>query len=677
MKERGTNSLRIDRDVLLALDRALELEWLETDGRGGYAASSVHLCNRRRQHGLLVAPFEGTVKRHVFLSRLEEHVHTGEAGAERAHPLSMARYAGSYAPLGHAHAESFELVPYPRWTYRLDELEIERELLVVRGSPTVLVRWRAGACGPHTELDVEPVLAFRDADALHLENLAFDTRITALDDASFAVRPYSSLPRLTLGLAGLDARTERSSAWLREVEYEVDQARGYDGREALFSPAQLRAPLRPGAWLTFFATLDEAPEDPAELFEREAGRRRAELAAAGEGRAARFTLGADDFLYRTPVHATRAGAPDKRERTGVIAGFPWFVEWGRDTCIALPGLLLARGRVEDCGEVLEDLAGFLHNGLLPNIFGLDREDSHYGSVDASLWFSRAVLLYDRAGGDRERLHGPLLAALVHIAERYIEGTRLGVQSDADGLLRAGSPELNATWMDARTAAGPVTPRHGFAVELNALWHQLLAYLRELHERTGDRARARAWRSLEELSGRSFLERFWIEDQGLLADLWRDGAPHLEVRPNMVIAAALEHSPLSEAQRAAVVTRSERELLTPRGLRTLSPADPDYQGTFAGGPEERDRAYHQGTVWPWLFGFHVEASLRAFPGDAERRERLARQVDEIVSQCGEAGLAHVSEVFDGDPPHRPGGTFAQAWNTAELLRSRALLAKADA
>ena len=683
MEATATPRLALARGELTSLEQTLSREWLETDGRGGYASSTVHLVNRRRYHGLLVAPFSGTPRRHVFLSRLEESVHaagaapaTGFGGGpgERAFPLSMARYRGIYAPLGHAHAERFELAPYPRWTYRLGGSWIERELLVCRGSPTVLVRWRLGGDVAPLELRLRPLLACREADALHRENLALDPRIErSARGLGFSIRPYAALPRVALAAEGAEGRFEADPLWYRDVEYAVDLERGYEGHEDLFSLGELRLELERDRWCVLAVTIDEPPREPGLLFADQAEERERRSRAASDGAAGLVELGADDFIYRAP---TRDALARRGERLGVIAGFPWFGEWGRDTAIALPGLLLARGRVEECGDALCGLVRFLRRGLMPNIFGLGVEDSQYGSADAALWFARAVQHFDRAGGDRERLCEVLLPALIEIAERCIEGGELAVHSDASGMLWAGSSELNATWMDAQTAAGPVTPRAGCAVELNALWYQLLAYLAELCERCGERARVRGWRALAELCGRSFLERLWIEDERRLADVWRPEGVDASVRPNMVLAAALELSPLSDEQRAGVVQRAELDLLTPRGLRTLSPADPAYRGEFRGGPEERDRAYHQGTVWPWLLGFHVEATLRAFPADRTRSARLTEIVDGLLETAREGGLGHIAEVFDGDPPHRAGGCFAQAWSTAELLRARKLLGEVE-
>ncbi|MFY9343831.1 MAG: amylo-alpha-1,6-glucosidase, partial [Planctomycetota bacterium] len=365
---------------------------------------------------------------------------------------------------------------------------------------------------------------------------------------------------------------------------------------------------------------------------------------------------ADDFLYRTA-----------NGRPGVLAGFPWFGEWGRDTFVSLPGLTLVRGRVDQCAEVLRAAVPFLRGGLLPNVYGADPASSHYDSCDAALWFALAVQRFADAGGDAALLRDQLVPALAGIAAAYEAGTGLGVGAEASGLLAAGRADLNATWMDARIASGPVTPRQGFAVELQALWYSLLAFLAE---RDRDVAR---WRVLAERCGVAFAGQFWLADGDYLADRVHGGRPDRAVRPNMLVAAALARSPLTTAQRAGVVHKARAELVTPVGLRTLSPLDPAYRPRYEGGGEVRDAAYHQGTVWPWPAGFYVEAALAALPkkGRAKEAKALRAWLDGFLPELDRAGLDHVSEVFDGDPPHRPGGTFAQAWNSGELLRALAL------
>jgi predicted glycogen debranching enzyme len=416
--------------------------------------------------------------------------------------------------------------------------------------------------------------------------------------------------------------------------------------------------LEDGVDVVVAATLGEPVADPRALWEREAKRRSEAAEARAAGVRGVVSIGADAFLYRA-----------NDQRLGVVAGYPWFLEWGRDTFLSLPGLLLARERVDECGEALAGALAYLRRGLMPNIFGLTPETSAYNSVDASLWFARCVRLYEQAGAPTKEIVERFLPALREIAKAYRDGTDLGIRCDSSGLIVAGGPHLNATWMDARLPSGPVTPRDGCAVEIQALWYLLLAYLEHLETFAGKPDAARAWSAAKTRAGAAFLDRFWLEKEARLADVWRDGVVDRSVRPNMVIAAALEWSPLSREQRADIVTCARAELVTPRGLRTLRPRDTDYIGRYGGNTEERDRAYHQGTVWPWLVGFYVEAALRsqAVPA-AELRELL----DGFEEHLSSAGLGHISEVFDGDPPHRAGGTIAQAWSEAEWLRADRLL-----
>lgn len=653
---------RLERAACLHPEGGLATEWLETDGRGGYAASTVLMRPMRRYHGLLVAAPPGSARRHVFLARYEEHVESGG----RTFALSTARFAGGViAPDGEQALEDFQLAPWPVWRYRIGDGELLREVLLTRDG-VALARYSASGFDAPLELRLRPLLPFREADALTIENDVLDPRVEVLP-AGIRVRPYESLPSLTIR-AGGGLAFEPAPLWYKGLEYPLDLARGHDGHEDQFSPGELRFMLTPGKPVVLAAGLETTgePGEPAALWARESSRRAGQLELLARTDAdpavARCSLAADQFLYETP-----------QGRPGVLAGFPWFLEWGRDTFISLPGLTLARGRAEQCAAVLSGCLPYLRGGLLPNIYGMDVEDSHYGSVDASLWFARAVLLFDRAQESAERVQEEYLPALLEIAVAYHAGTKLGIAADDTGLLRAGGPELNPTWMDARTSTGPVTPRDGSPVEINALWYSLLTHVEELLEARGERAAAKIWRGRRRRVGAAFLERFWLP-AGYLADVWKDGVADESVRPNMVLAAALEHSPLDRKQRRAVVERARAELLTPYGLRTLSPAHPAYRGRYEGGPEERDGAYHQGTVWPWLLGFHCEAALRAFGAGPALLRELSDTWGALERALDRHGLNHLCEVFHGDAPHEGGGGFAQAWNTAEFLRARAMLAR---
>lgn len=676
--------LTLGRDALLRLDASLTQEWLETDGLGGAACSTVLLCPTRRYHALLCTPRPGTAKRHVWLSRYDETVVAGG----RELPLSMARYRGLWSPLGHQALESFELAPFPRWTWLWGGMRIEREVLVPAGEACVLVRWRASGAGEPVKLRLRPLLPFREADALTVENMALDARVERFDldedGGGIACQPYGELPRIAIAVSRAFEFTA-DAVWYRGLEYTIDLQRGYPGHEDNFSPGVIDVELADGDDVVVQANLGAPLADPRARFEREAARRTVVVQRAAERRRspqrelfatetdapkpidvrAALELSADAFLYRA-----------ESGRRGVIAGWPWFGEWGRDTYIALPGLLAARGRNAELGDVLAESSDFLRDGLLPNVFGATPADSHYGSVDASLWFARAVRLHERAGAPTREVAARFLPALLEIATCYRDGTGLGIRGDDDGLLVAGAPHWNATWMDARIVGVPVTPRHGAPVEIEALWYSLLLQVEHLLVATGRDGEARGWRMHRERAGAAFLRRFWLADEERLADVWREEEVDRALRPNQVIAAALEWSPLSRAQRGAVAKCAAEVLLVPRGLRTLDPRDRAYVGRYAGNEHERDRAYHQGTAWPWLVGSFVEAWLRGVGDGPDERAFLRGVLDAYVPHLSEAGLMHVSEVFDGDAPHTPGGCFAQAWSTGELLRSYALLDRAS-
>ncbi len=639
------------------LDQALSSEWLETNGLGGYASSTAICCPTRRYHGLLITPPPGYSKRHLFLSRYEEAL---DVDGQLIH-FSATAYPDIPPTQANALVKECQFAPHPSMLLRIGDIGIRREIMLLHGQQVTLCRYQALQDDVHLQL--RPLLPFREADALTVENDALDPE-TEVFSQRIRCQPYASLPALNISHAGANCEFAVAPTWYKNLEYSADIARGYDGHEDQFSPGILKVHLRKGEALVLAAGIDGPAKNPDKLWQQETARR-AKLQAATKKKVPAFChrtfIAAEDFLYRSET-----------DRLGIIAGFPWFLEWGRDTFISLPGLTLARGDKKACDEVLGGALEFLQNGLLPNIYGMGTADSRYNSVDASLWFARAVQLYAKAGCDEARLLEVFLPALEEIAEGYMSEPGLGIKVDADCLLSAGGPELNPTWMDACTAAGPVTPRAGYAVEINALWYSLLQHLESLLQKTGKSKALAQWQKRRRSAKQAFLQRFWLADEAYLADLLQDGRVDKIVRPNMVLAASLELSPLNKKMRQGVVQRATDELLTPRGLRTLSPNDPAYLNRYDGDPDQRDHAYHQGTVWPWLLGFFCEASLRAQGTSSKLRRSLLDLWEDLSLEMDRAGIHHISEVFDGDLPQRPGGTIAQAWNTAEMLRACSML-----
>ncbi|HIG85924.1 MAG TPA: glycogen debranching protein [Planctomycetes bacterium] len=647
------STIHLDREACLRIERAQHREWFEVDGLGGFASSTVHLCPTRRYHGLLTGYLPSGGKRHMFLARLEEELIV----EGRAFPISTCRYPGTYHPEGWTAIESFELDPHPCWTYRVGLATLRREILVPRGHKAVLIRWTLGGERTGINLRVRPLFAVRGLDELQHENVDLNTRAQRTG-SGVDYQAYGGLPTTHLVWSLEKPAYAADPLWYRQVEYTCDIARGYGGHEDQFAPGRFDLSLEPGMSVTLAASFDAPIEDPAQLFEHEVSRRRT---ARTSGLLGLLEEAGEKFMYK-----------DSAGRPGILAGFPWFEEWGRDTFIALPGLTLSRGDLDGCKAVLAGALPFLRGGLLPNIYGPDVASSHYGSADAALWFSRAARLYIKAGGDTHFIRAELQPALVSIAEAYLEGSDLGLRVDSEGLLFAGSEGLNATWMDAQYGGEPVTPRAGAPVELNALWYALLGTLEELHEGTAMRSEACAWRRQADKTSEAFLQRFWLPKEGYLADVWDGECSDSTLRPNQIVAAALDLSPLSMGKRTDVVAAVKSVLLTPKGLRTLDPRDERYIGRYQGDARSRDLAYHQGTVWPWLLGMFTEASLRVLPMNSVHVRSLTETLGGFEAHLSEYGLGSIAEVFDGDPPHRPAGCPAQAWSVAEVLRSLVLL-----
>jgi predicted glycogen debranching enzyme len=643
----------VEGALLRDSERALGLEWLEPDGGGGFAMGSVLGCPTRRHHGLLVLRPPGLERRHVLLAGLAETVEHGSGRTD----LDTLRRDGAFVRHGHLALERFELEPIPSWTYRVAGHVLRRELLATPGR--VLLRYTLVEGRGPLRLALAPRLAFRDADRLTEANERLEPAVT-VENGLVRVAPYAGLPRLDFLASAGDAALRVAPRWERRIEFTRDLERGYQGTEDQWLPVTFEVALGPGKDLVLAAGLELAPEPLVEAFARLAEERRTACEAAGPGPSAALARAARRFLYTEGDHR------------GVIAGYPWLHEWGRDTFIALPGLTLPQGDLQGCADVLEAAVARLDHGLLPKHYAADPVSDHYGAADTSLWFARAVRLFGRAGGSRTLIEERLLPALLEIGRAFLDGTELGLHVDDAGLLHVGAPTVCTTWMDARVDGTPHTPRHGYPVEVQALWYGLLTQLEEYCLERGGRREAERWSDLRRRAATSFIERFWDADRRVLLDVWRPDGGDRAIRPNMVIAAALENSPLTVEARAGIVECVERELLTPRGLRSLSPDDPSYEGRCVGCPSERDRRRHQGSAWPWLMGFLIEARMRAFGADDAGLGRLEMILHELIAELGRGCLGSIAELYDGDPPHRPAETPAMAKSVGELARALDLI-----
>ncbi len=626
-------------------------EWLETDGLGGFATGTVDGIRSRRYHGLLVAAATPPTGRMMLVNGFEASVRT-QAGR---FPLTAQRYEPDVVHPTEAPAlESFETEPWPAWVFRLpDGARIRQEIVMRRGAPVTVVTWRLETPGSAT-LFVRPLMSGRDYHALHHENGAFRFDPESRN-GRHTWRPYDGVPGVTI--AG--GRYRHDPVWYRRFLYEEERARGFDAVEDLASPGVFELDLGKGdaAWILSAEVAGTAALPAGAAPERLA----ADLRDAERERRRAFALplhrAADCYLVR------------RGEGSTIIAGYPWFTDWGRDTFIAVRGLCLTTGRLDEARRILLAWAGTVSEGMVPNRFPDAGAEPEYNSVDASLWYVIAVgelLEADRGGSANE--NRALRAAVLEILSGYRRGTRYGIKADTDGLLAAGEPGQQLTWMDARSDGREVTPRIGKPVEVQALWLNALAVGARWSKTFGKVAAE---------GRRSFEQRFWSSRFGYLCDIvdfdHRPGTSDAVLRPNQILAVGgLPHALLEGKRARAVVDVVEQKLWTPLGLRTLDPGSENYRPRYEGGPSQRDAAYHQGTVWPWLAGPFVEAWLRVHGDHDESRQSARRRfVEPLLAHLREAGLGHVSEIADAEPPHAPRGCPFQAWSLGELLRIEAM------
>ena len=635
----------------LAIDDTTE--WLEPDGLGGFASGTSGGLRTRRYHGLLLTAMTPPAGRVVLVNGLDAWVEeTGPHGPGERQFLSRQRYSpGIVAPEEPAAIESFTADPWPTWVYRLqDGVRIQQELFVTRGSPIVAIRWRIlnGASG--VTLSVRPFLSGRDLHALHHANPAFRfTHGVAGEEVSWA--PYDGVP----GVAALsNGDYQAQPEWYRGFQYAEEQARGLDFEEDLAAPGVFRWDLGKAEAVLILSVPGTLPIGTAShifanLSRNERGRRHrfgSPLKRAGEA-----------YLVRRGLRKT------------IIAGYPWFTDWGRDTFIALRGLCIATGRLTEARSILLGWAGLVSEGMLPNRFVDQGDAPEFNSVDASLWYVIAVHDYLRAlevtgrklpGSDRKAFSEAVLA----IITGYSRGTRHGIRLDGDGLLASGEPGVQLTWMDAKVGDWVVTPRTGKPVEIQALWLNALRIAAEFTADHQDTLR----RGLK-----SFNTRFWNRSAGCLYDVVDvdhvPGTADGSLRPNQLLAiGGLPYEVLDREFSRSVVDVVEDRLWTPLGLRTLPREDIRYIPRYEGGVLSRDGSYHQGTVWPWLLGPFVEAWVRVRGGGAAARQQARRRFFEpLVAHLSRAGVGHISEIADADPPHAPRGCPFQAWSVGEALR----------
>ncbi|MBX3441081.1 MAG: glycogen debranching enzyme family protein [Planctomyces sp.] len=653
-------------------ERLVTREWLVTNGLGGYASGTVAGVSTRRYHGLLIAAMPAPLGRMMMLNHVSEQVRLASgsqvllSGEERVPRLALH---------GAAYLSEFRLeAGLPHWTYRIGDIQIEKRLFMPRHQNTVHIIYRMVEGQETVRLKLLPSVHFRSHDAPVSAPLPATFELRSVDER-FELSAGADLPALRLTTFGCRTAFTIERRHLREMLYRLEESRGYESVGDLWTPGYFRFDLSPGRDATLVASTEPWDQvlamSPEDALASECVRRQRLLAtaprAAREGEGAEFVLAADQFLIR-PMGRREdlaiAEATGDEGRT-VIAGYHWFTDWGRDTMISLEGLTLSTGRTAEAGYILRTFAHHIQDGLIPNMFPEGKEEGLYHTADATLWFFHALDRYLDATNDRGTLL-EILPKLIEVYDCHVRGTRFRIGMDPeDGLLRQGQEGYQLTWMDAKLGDWVVTPRRGKAVEINALWYNAIRLLERWVGDEHGASEAARFRAHADRIRQSFNDRFWNPDTGYLFDVV-DGEKGNDpaCRPNQLFAISLPFAVLDESRWPAVLQAAEERLLTPVGLRSLAPQDPDYKPTYHGDLRTRDAAYHQGTVWGWLIGPFIDAWLRVHPGEEARARAF---LDGFQEHLGEACLGSISEVFDAEAPFTARGCCAQAWSVAEALR----------
>lgn len=638
--------LTFDKNSLGNLEYSLQREMLSTNRTGGYMSTTIVCCNTRKYHGLMVCPIrEGDDKSYVLLSSLDETV------IQHGQPFNLAlhRFPGIYEPRGHKYIVDFEYNPTPTILYRVGGVLLKKEILWRQHTShsRLFIRYTLLEAKSETTLRLRPFLAFREKHALSKANMYANGHSWDVK-GGVKCRLYEEFPYLYMQCSDPVAEFVAAPDWYYDFEYAEEAKRGYDHHEDLMTTGYFELKLEKGKPVVFSASLEEIdPEKLEAAFEKELSERNSKV----------------DFisLLKHSAHQFIIRSGGKSE---VVAGYPWFGRWGRDTFVSLPGITLAQGDVQACVDVLDTITREMKGGLFPNV------GTAYNSVDAPLWFVWTLSQLEEHMGRKavwER-YGEYVKDILAAYRRGIDGI---VSLHTNGLVWASHPEYAITWMDAVVDGKPVTGRDGYQVEINALWYNALCYALECASEMGEEEFVKEWKDVPALTKESFLRLFWLED-GYLADYVDDRGANVFIRPNQIIACSMNYKMLSLVQQESVSDVVKRHLLTPRGLRTLSPRNPLYKGRYGGNQRERDEAYHQGTVWVWPLEHYVKARFDVLGKSfVYKAEEILEAFEEEMST---KGIGSVSEIYEGDPPHDARGSISQAWSVGALLRINEMIEK---
>lgn len=653
--------IKFGRRILGSLDEGLNREWLVTNGLGGFASSSVIGANTRRYHGLLVASETPPVRRFVLVNRLEEEVFVGD----RSYALSTNVYLDAVYPKGYTLLEGFSQGHQPTFTYLLGPVRIVKSVFMVHGSNTTIVRYRVVGNTGRLKLIVTPIVSMRDMHEL-----------ISMGSARFAVTCDSpagrrcTVERTDKACPKLEIYSDRApflpleerNRWYLNFRYLRDEARGEGFSEDGYAPGKFIIEVENDLTFCIVMTSDQSSAgcDPQDLMGPTAERwtTLSPHRATGDEFYGALFQAADTFIT-------------ERSSTGgktIIAGYPWFSDWGRDTMISLPGLTMVTGRIEDAKSILRTYVRHCDRGMLPNRFPDGGADPEYNNVDAAYWLFYGVYKFLQYTGDYDFIRSEVYPALLEIARYTIKGTRYNIRMDEhDGLISAGEQGVQLTWMDAMVEGRVITPRIGKPVEINALWYNALMLLSHLSRRFETPSEGHKWYALAHKIQESFVKKF-CKEKGGLYDLINAEGPVDEIRPNQIFAAFLPFSPLGKERCQGVLEEVTAHLYTSLGLRSLSPGDPVYRGQYRGSMVKRDEAYHQGTVWAFLMGPYVSTFVKVHGRNEESMARLDMMFEPFRNHLREYGVGSISEIFEGNPPHIADGCISQAWSVAEILRA---------
>lgn len=668
-------------------EAALAAEWLLTDGLGAFAMGTAAGVNTRRYHSLFIAAANPPVARVSTLNALLDSITVSGRRFELSNHEFHSPGGGTvFHPHGFDHLERFEKDLSARWVYRTGPLRVTRELSLVEGRQRAVMTWRVepaiagsgtgSAAAGEATLSITPLVAMRDFHHLR-RSWGSEAPIVTREGDAVKVE-VAGWPALWLLAPG--GKFTEQGAWWYSFARRVEAARHQDDVEDLYAIGAFEHTFTGIGREVCAFSLEFGTEPPASPFAAHPTAARA-ASLVKQAEHLRKTAGAESPAHAPDLAALLAAAADDfvvgrtvdgEPMATALAGYPWFADWGRDTMISLSGLLLATGRFEDAKSTLLAYARNIRRGLVPNHFDDYGGEPHYNTVDASLWFIHAALEYRRLSGDQLTWRDTLAGACEQIIEAYQLGTDGPIRMAEDGLIEAGSDTTQLTWMDAKRDGIVFTPRHGKAVEVNALWYRALMGCSEESCCDVRRAMGHSYARLAAKVKRSFLATFWSDELGHCIDHVNEHGVDRSLRPNQVLAVSLPHSPLSSTQQRKVMQGVREKLLTPMGLRTLPVDDANYHGRYTGTMFERDRAYHQGTVWGWLIGPYVEGWLRAHRFSAAARDHARESIGPLIERLRGAGMGQLNEIYDGDEPHCPQGCPAQAWSVAELLRAAVIV-----